>query len=198
MSSQSAILFSGGLDSTALLYWNRPVLAITIDYGQVAARSELKAARAITQHLGVRHEEFTVNLRSLGTGPMAAAEQSESAPTPEWWPFRNQILITLGGAIAHRSGLNELLVGSVSSDRHHADGTENFFHFADQLMHSQEGGLHVRAPAIHLSTEELIIKSGIPLSILGWCHSCNMSEIPCLNCRACHKQAQALSSLGFL
>lgn len=194
---KSAILLSGGLDSAALTHWLRPTLAITIDYGQVAAPSELKAARAICRQLGIEHEEYKVNLRPFGSGPMAARAQSAIAATPEWWPFRNQVLITLAASVAIQRGFDELLVGSVKSDAEHADGTEHFFRCIDELVRSQEGNLRVRAPALHLSTSELIECSGAPMALLAWSHSCNMAEVPCQQCRACRKQIQALSAAGF-
>lgn len=194
---RAAILLSGGLDSTALAYWVRPVLAITVDYGQIAAAAEFRAARAVCRHLGMAHEELKIDLRQLGSGVMAGVDQSCLAATSEWWPFRNQLLITLAGAIAIRHNIEELLLGSVISDSEHGDGTQRFFELADALMQSQEGHLRVRAPGLNISSEDLILKSGVPISVLGWCHSCNVSETPCLNCRACKKQVQTLSSLGF-
>jgi 7-cyano-7-deazaguanine synthase len=194
---KSAILLSGGLDSTALAYWLRPSLAITIDYGQIAAPSELRAAKIISRKLGIGHEEFKIDLNAFGSGPMAGRSQNPAASTPEWWPFRNQLLITLAASIAIQRSFEELLIGSVRSDATHADGTEYFFRIADELVRMQEGGLRLRAPAAHLSTSELIKRSGAPKSLLAWSYSCNMGKIPCQRCSACKKQIYALSEIGF-
>jgi 7-cyano-7-deazaguanine synthase len=39
-----AVLLSGGMDSIALACWQRPEFAITVDYGQRAAATEVAVA----------------------------------------------------------------------------------------------------------------------------------------------------------
>lgn len=51
----SCLLLSGGLDSVALCYLERPALALTIDYGQLAAEAEINAAEAVCQSTSIRH-----------------------------------------------------------------------------------------------------------------------------------------------
>lgn len=194
---RSAILLSGGLDSTALAYWLRPKLAITFDYGQVAASSELRAARAISRNLGIGFREVTIDIRKFGAGPMAGLAPSPLASNPEWWPFRNQILITLAAGIAIQEKLDELLIGTVRSDSEYADGSEQFYNLIDNLIQMQEGHLRVRAPAIRLSTIELIKLAGVPRSLLAWSYSCSTSQTPCQKCRSCLKQIQALAATDF-
>jgi 7-cyano-7-deazaguanine synthase len=46
-----AILLSGGIDSIALAYWQRPDIAITIDYGQAPAQAEINASTAVASAL---------------------------------------------------------------------------------------------------------------------------------------------------
>ncbi|WP_256010222.1 7-cyano-7-deazaguanine synthase [Desertivirga xinjiangensis] len=50
------ILLSGGLDSVSLAYWKRPALAISINYGQAAAKKELEVSGIIARELGMTHE----------------------------------------------------------------------------------------------------------------------------------------------
>ncbi|MNH47336.1 hypothetical protein D3C79_1105200 [compost metagenome] len=51
----------------------------------------------------------------------------------------------------------------------------------------QEGEITVEAPAIHLSTFELVKEANVPSSMLAWAHSCHRSNVPCGNCRGCFK-----------
>lgn len=192
-----AILLSGGLDSTAVAYWSRPDLAITIDYGQVAAVSEVRASNAICEELQLAHRVIAVDLKALGSGPMIGGAQLDVATSTEWWPFRNQLLLTLAGAVALRENIDELILGTVASDTEHADGTEEFVQRVDALMRLQEGSIRVSAPALHLHTPELIRRSGVPLAVLGWCYSCNVSATPCMTCRGCRKQIHSLEASGF-
>ncbi|WP_079606095.1 7-cyano-7-deazaguanine synthase [Bradyrhizobium erythrophlei] len=89
------LLFSGGLDSSALASWKRPDVCLTIDYGQRPASGEIAAAKAICDELRIRHELLTVDLRALGSGSLGGKPQSSLAQAEEWWPYRNQMLITL-------------------------------------------------------------------------------------------------------
>lgn len=81
MRQRSVILLSGGLDSAANLALcaerDEPVLALTCDYGQRAALSELKAAHELSVYYGVRHESVNLSwLGNLGGSSLTQAEQS--------------------------------------------------------------------------------------------------------------------------
>lgn len=190
-----ALLLSGGMDSIALAHWKHPEVAITIDYGQKAAATELAVATEVARSLEMRHEIIRVDCSSLGSGDMAGGEPLADAPVPEWWPFRNQMLLTLAGMRAVAIGVNELMVGSVASDGTHADGREEFYAAADCLMSMQEGAIRVAAPALGMTTVELIRRSGIPRAMLAWAHSCHISPLACGDCRGCHKHFQVTEQL---
>jgi len=184
------LLLSGGIDSTALATWMRPDIAYTIDYGQLAAEGELRAATTICEILKLKHRVLRVDCGSLGSGDLSRNPSSEYAPTTDWWPFRNQLLITLSGMAALQDGGTELWLGSVASDRAHSDGSEAFYRGISRLMRRQIGGLRVRGPAVHLSTLELIDQSGISPEILAWCHSCHTGPFACGTCRGCTKRRE--------
>ncbi len=191
-----ALLLSGGMDSISVAWWLRPALALTIDYGQLAAAAEIQAARAVCLQLEIPHEVITVDCRALGSGDMAGQPADELAPASDWWPYRNQLLITLAGMRAVSRGAEALLVGAVASDGTHQDGTPAFMAAMDQVMRVQEGGLTVRAPAIGLTTVELVRQSGIPRSLLAWAHSCHRSHVACGQCRGCNKYFEVWRELG--
>ena len=185
------------MDSAALAWATKPTLAITVDYGQLAAAGEIRAASAICDVLGIRHLIQTVNCAELGSGDMAGRPAAGIAPVPEWWPFRNQLLITIAASVAIREGLGHIQVGSVSSDSAHADGTPQFFEAMGRLLELQEGGLTIEAPAITQSTVDLCRESGIPFEVLAWSHSCHVSEHACGICRGCTKHRKAMRALGY-
>ena len=183
----SALLLSGGMDSIALAWWKRPSIALTIDYGQLAAEAEIAASRAVCETLGIRHELLRVDLRALGSGDMAGAPAAPQAPASDWWPFRNQLLVTLAAMVAIRHSASELWIGTVATDGTHADGTAQFVQRLHDLVALQEGALQVRAPALNLTTAELVRMSGVPMQLLAWAHSCHKATVPCGNCRGCNK-----------
>lgn len=190
-----AILLSGGLDSTSLAYWIRPELALTIDYGQAAAETEIKTSAIVAKELGIEHHVIAIDCSKLGSGDLINREAIDESPSSEWWPYRNQLLITLACMKAISFGVKELMVGSVKSDGFHKDGTSNFFQLINDLMEYQEGNIRISCPCIGLSTVELIKVSAIPKSLLHWAHSCHTSNIPCGNCRGCNKYEQTLTQL---
>ncbi|WP_424681012.1 7-cyano-7-deazaguanine synthase [Frateuria sp. YIM B11624] len=194
---RTAVLLSGGMDSSALAWWIRPEVAITIDYGQLAAEAEIRASAAVCRELGLSHTVVSIDCRSLGSGDMAGGEPDVHAPCSDWWPYRNQLLATIAGMRAIALGVDRLLVGTVASDGSHADGRPGFFDRIDSLMAFQEGGLRVLAPAIAMSTSELIRVSGIPASSLAWAHSCHKANVPCGQCRGCNKYFEVFHELGF-
>ena len=192
-----AILLSGGVDSSAIAFLEQPQLAIFVDYGQMPAVGELRAARAITKRLGIPLEAIRIDCSSLGSGDMAGTCASPYAPVPEWWPYRNQLLVTLAAPVALNMGAQEMLVGAVSTDGQHTDGTAEFIKTLNQLMIIQEGRIGVSAPAIGKTSVELVRDSGIPLSLLAWTHSCHVANLACGQCRGCVKRANVLDEIGF-
>jgi len=183
----SALLLSGGMDSIALAWWKRPDLAFTVDYGQLAAPAEISAASAVSEHLKIPHHVLRIDGREFGSGDMAGTSPDAHAPASDWWPYRNQLLLTLVGMKAISMGAQRLWVGTVASDGSHLDGTPEFVRSISQLMQCQEGGMVVEAPAIGMQTSELVRISGVPREVLSWAHSCHKAQVACGNCRGCNK-----------
>lgn len=194
---KSGLLLSGGMDSLALAYWKKPHVAFTVDYGQLPALGEIRAAQQITRALGIEHIVIQHDCSALGSGDLAGVPPSEHAQASDWWPYRNQLLTTLVAAKAIGIGVGELIIGTVRTDAIHADGTAAFIEAMDRLLSIQEGHMRVVAPAIEFSCAELIRISGIPRELLAWAHSCHVSEFACGQCRGCNKHREAMRELGY-
>lgn len=109
---KTVVTFSGGLDSTTLLYQmlqdDGEVLALSVDYGQ-RHRVELDRAAKIVEPLGIRHE--IADLRSI-TNLLGGSSQTDAAvevPLGHYEaesmkqtvvPNRNMILLSLAAAWA--------------------------------------------------------------------------------------------------
>lgn len=106
------LTFSGGLDSTVLLYWlqslGHQVRALSVDYGQ-RHRKELDAAREITSLLSVEHR--VVDLSSIRSLLAGSALTSSNVEVPDGHyaedsmkvtvvPNRNMLLLSLSAAWA--------------------------------------------------------------------------------------------------
>jgi len=195
--SWNMLLLSGGMDSTALAWDIRPELALTIDYGQLSAGGEVRVASGVCAALNIGHRSLRIDCRALGSGDLAGEMPHSAAPVPEWWPFRNQLLITLAAAVALQEGFTKLTFGSVSTDKSHADGRLEFFEEMGRLLRLQEGGLDVEIPGINETSVSLCRRVGIPFEVLAWSHSCHVSDYACGRCRGCLKHRETMRELGY-
>lgn len=196
--NKKAILLSGGMDSIALAYWMHPEVAITLDYGQRSAEAEITAASQVANILSMEHHVLGIDCSSLGSGDLVGTTPIGNAPVSEWWPYRNQMLVTLALMKAIQLGVCELMVGSVKTDAQHTDGTAAFYEQLSKLVLMQEGSIKVTAPAIEMTTVELVKRSGIPENILMYAHSCHTSNHPCGRCHGCTKYMYVKEQLGIL
>jgi 7-cyano-7-deazaguanine synthase len=195
---KTGVLLSGGMDSIALTYWKRPQIAITIDYGQAPAAAEIRAAAETCRSLSIEHHVIRIDCSELGSGDLAKRAPLEIAPVSEWWPYRNQLLVTLGVMRGLSLNLECLLVGSVQTDSVHADGTAEFYTKIDDLVSLQEGRIKVQVPAIKMTSRELVKISGVPQPILAWAHSCHVGNFACGFCRGCRKHFTTVEELGYV
>ncbi|NKJ07953.1 MULTISPECIES: 7-cyano-7-deazaguanine synthase [unclassified Rhizobium] len=191
-----ALLLSGGMDSTCLAYWRKPDLAITIDYGHKAAAGEIRAATAVCQTLGIDHKIIHCDLSALGSGDLAGAEANPHAPASEWWPYRNQMLVTIAAMECIKHKIDVLEIGALRTDGFHADGRKEFVEALSALLSMQEGGLRLEAPAAAYSAEELVEVSEITMDVLAWSHSCHKSDYACGYCRGCEKHYITMKAIG--
>lgn len=187
-----ALLLSGGIDSNSIAWVERPEITITINYGQKAANTEISSAKEISRIINADHYIIDIDCSSLGSGDMSKNEANLNAPSSEWWPYRNQMLITFAAMKAISLNASELMIGCVSSDDFHKDGTKLFIKMISDLLEYQEGALRITAPAIDFKIHDYILKNKIPLSFLMWSHSCHKSNIPCNSCRGCNKYNQTM------
>jgi 7-cyano-7-deazaguanine synthase len=103
------------------------------------------------------------------------------------------MLVTLAGMLLQPEGVTEILVGSVSTDRH-ADGRIPFFRALDRTMRLQEGGIRVSAPARKYSSVTLLKLSGFPKDLLGLTFSCHVHQFACGQCGGCLKHREVVAA----
>lgn len=190
-----ALLFSGGIDSTALAWWLKPEKLLFVDYGQVAANGELRAAKSVAKAIDRKLDVRSIPLRQFGQGSMAG-DLSASSPVPEFWPYRNQALITVAAMAYADLPISSIIIGTVSGDGdRHADGRIEFVETMNRLLEMQ-GGPKLEAPAIKVTSEQLIADTRVPQSVLGWTFSCHTGEWACGACAGCVKHDEIMQRLG--
>jgi 7-cyano-7-deazaguanine synthase len=170
-----------------------------VSYGQVPAAAEVRAATAVARELNLPLHVIEVDLTATGGGLLAGAERVAAGPSEEWWPFRNQLLVSVAAAWSMLHGFKTIVTGGVATDgERHADGRPEFYQRLDELCRAQEGGIGVLAPAIGLTSEELVVQSEISDAVLGWTFSCHSGALPCGRCPGCVKRIRVLTTTGRL
>lgn len=189
------LLFSGGIESTALACWLRPERLLMIDYGQIPAAGERRAAHHVASELGLDLDEIEIDASSLGAGDMVGRAAVAGAGASEAWPFRNQFLITLAAMRYADDDLREILIGTIVTDTVHPDGRPEFIAAMDALIRIEAPDVRVRAPAHELDAPELVRRSGVSRNLLGWTFSCHRGTIACGQCRGCTKTMEVFAAL---
>ncbi len=191
-----AILLSGGIDSISLAHMIKPELAYTIDYGQSVAEREIYVSRYVCNYFGIEHKIISVDCKSLGSGTLANKEKIDISPSKEWWPFRNQLLISLAAMQAINDGVSEIYLASVKSDNFHVDGTKMFYDLIHNLVSFQEGNIKVICPTLNYYSHELVQNYNVPLELISLAHSCHVSNLACGKCSGCVKQLKVRYEIG--
>lgn len=195
---KKAILLSGGVDSISLAFNLKPEIAYTIDYGQNVAEREIYVSKYISNQLGIVHKVLRVDCKDLGSGTLAKSEKLELSPSEEWWPFRNQLLITLASMQAIKDSVSEIYLASVKSDNFHSDGTKEFYNLVNNLSNYQEGKINILCPTLDLFSHELIQTYNVPHELISIAHSCHISNHSCGKCSGCIKQLKVKEEIGLL
>lgn len=207
-----AVLLSGGMDSTTLLWWlrdRRPrahLHAISIDYGQ-RHRVELEHAARLAARAGAdSHRILPLDLSSLGGNPLTdpavevpAAADGRQAVTVV--PFRNLLFVTVAAAYAETRGIGDIYLAPVRDDfEAYRDCRREFY---DAL----EGALRLGAPVdrpVQLHTPFIdkwkseIIALGLQLDVpYELTHTCYTGRRPsCGRCDACTERLAAFRANG--
>jgi|LGOV01.1.fsa_nt_gb 7-cyano-7-deazaguanine synthase len=176
---KTALLLSGGIESTILAYEYKPDIAITIDYGQPSASSEIKSSKYVCSVLKIKHIVLNFDIYK-GTQNLKSGVQ-------EWIPFRNQFLITLTLMTLVEYNIHEILIGTVKTDQIHPDGRIEFINKINSLLLLEDYTIKVVAPFIEFTSEDLLVQTKIPLRLLAIVHSCTSSSIACNTCNSCKK-----------
>lgn len=173
----------------------RPDRALFIDYGQLPVKGEMAAARKLSKRFGVELDELKVDIASIGSGDLAGRSTAAHSLVSEAWPFRNQFFMTVAAMKYASEGLSQILIGTVASDHVHPDGTPEFIRAANVLIKCELPEVQISAPAIGMTTKQLVVESGLSRSDLAWTFSCHKSSVACGECRGCTKAVKLFCEL---
>jgi len=189
---RSILLMSGGIDSALLLYTIRPDFALFIDYGQVAAEGERQASRSLCDLAQTNLIERTCQIKSYRSKVMSGQGRETQ---DEYWPFRNQFLISIAAMEAVKRSADVIIIGIASGDAHFADGSIDFVRIASTLVATQHPQITVKAPLLEECNNSALLLHAVPPYFLRRTHSCNRSAQPCWDCPSCVRAAKILGQL---
>ena len=205
----SVIIYSGGLDSTTLLYEERErvALAVTFDYGSNHAAREITCARHHCALLGVEHLVIELGFMgryfnsSLLSGAAAIPDGSYDDENMKSTvvPFRNGIMLSIACGLAESRSLNRVLIANHGGDHAiYPDCRPEFVRAMDGAM--QAGtyeGVQLAAPYTHLTKADLV-RRGAALGIdYGHTYSCYRGgERHCGTCGTCTERREAFREAG--
>lgn len=202
------ILYSGGLDSTVLLYEykDKIKLALSFDYKSKHNDREFEFARKNTSLLKIEHLRiplFFINdffksslLKSGGDIPEGHYQDSTMKSTVV--PFRNGIMLSVACGIAESRGLDTVLIANHSGD--HAIYPDCRSEFIDYMSGAMTAGTYnkvkILAPYTSLNKRDIALignKLNVDFNLTYSCYKGN--EIHCGKCGTCIERKEAL--LGF-
>ena len=191
------VLFSGGIDSSVLLAFllNQGLESVPlfIDYGQVTARREYKAAVEISKEFGLNIEKITVPEISKFTINQLTRPDISQNP---FYPNRNLLLLTLGSNLAFKNKHQGVAIGIIKAigTTLFPDIQQIFFDkFTDLISQSLNYDLAILTPFIEMSKEE-VVEIGKNLNVpLELTYSCFVGDnYPCGECESCVSRKNVL------
>lgn len=214
---KAVCLFSGGLDSTTVLYaalhQGYDVTALTVHYGQKHER-ELASARAILEPLGVKHHVISIELPWGGSSLLDAAspipqgrdESVMASDIPSTYvPARNTIFLSFAGSLAEVIGAEAVFIGANAIDYSgYPDCRPEFLNAMTRVLEQgtragAEGrSIRIEAPLVRLSKKTIVQLArslGVPLEKTWSCYL--GGDHPCGSCDSCQLRKKGFEEAGF-
>lgn len=213
---RAVIIYSGGLDSTTLLYklvyediGASRLTALTFDYGQRHFR-EIMFASINTGKLGVEHrilklapltrEILSSSALIQGGPPVPDLEEVKDLRHPTTYvPMRNTIMLSIATAFAENSGCNKVFYAPHIGDQYgYWDCTPEYVDtFNEVLKLNVLHPITLEAP-FRTFLKSDIVRLGLSLHVNykeTW--SCYRGEEPaCGTCPTCRERIAAFEALG--
>ncbi len=209
---KAIVVFSGGLDSTTLLYHLRDggyeVKALSVNYGQRHRDRELGAAAAVCHKLGIEQRVLDLTSlvaflgrNSLTDASMAVPEGPYSQATIPMTtvPNRNMILLSVGIAWAVSLLFDAVAFGAHSGPRtNYPDCSPGFADAMDRVAHEcDEREISILAPFVTWDKGDIVRRGaelGVPFALTWSCYKGGPKH--CSQCGTCIDRREAFQKCG--
>lgn len=211
MNKKTVLAFSGGVDSTVLLYHlldqGDQVFPVFFDYGSKHNKREFQAAERIAKSLGV-----TIRTIDLGFLPQLVKSNllTGGGSIPDGQSYDQQSLVVPGrnsvfGAvmIAYAETLEaDRIALAIHADDHSIfPDTRPEWVAALRLLtfHASAGCVGLYTPFNHMSKRELIEAGKLLRVNFSWTWTCYQGGVqPCGSCKACVLRRESFLSAGMV
>ena len=203
---KAILIYSGGLDSTTLLYEYKDEisLAVTFDYGAKHGAREIECAKYNCNKLGIKHliipldfmgKYFRSNLLESG-GEIPEGNYDEENMRSTVVPFRNGIMLAVAAGLAESYDLDTVLLANHSGDHSiYPDCRPSFIEAFDSA--TKEGtynGVRVVSPYCNITKRDIALRGkaiGLDYSLTYSCYK--GGEKHCGKCGTCVERKEALA-----
>ena len=205
-SEKGVLLFSGGLDSTTLLYHlmdiGVDVYPLLFRYKQRHQVQELSRARKIVRSLKLKYHTicfctfFEEKKNPLMNRELELEhnrlEEIGSHISSTYVPMRNTLFLSFGVAYAENIGAKKVYIAANQVDfSGYPDCRKGFFDRYNDMLEELGMDIRVEAPFVDMTKKEIIRRGldlGVPYEKTWSCY--RGEERPCLVCDACQLRAK--------
>ena len=202
---KAVLIYSGGLDSTTLLYeYSRSIaLAVSFDYGSKHNAREIACAVEHCKRLGIKHlviplgfigQYFKSDLLLSG-GDIPEGSYADDNMKSTVVPFRNGIMLAVAAGLAESYGLDAVMLANHSGD--HAIYPDCRPAFIDAFGAAVEAGTYngvkLLSPYCHLTKRDIALRGkelGVDFALTYSCYK--GGEKHCGKCGTCVERKEAL------
>ena len=202
---KAVLIYSGGLDSTTLLYEYKDSisLAVTFDYGAKHGAREIECAKYNCNKLGIKHLIIPLDFMGryfksdllLSGGEIPEGNYDDENMHSTVVPFRNGIMLAVAAGLAESYDLDTVLLANHSGDHSiYPDCRPSFIEAFDSA--TKEGtynGVRVVSPYCNISKRDIALRGrdlGLDYSKTYSCYK--GGEIHCGCCGTCRERKEAL------
>ena len=202
---RALLVYSGGLDSTTLLYEysGSIALAVSFDYGSKHNKRELEYAALNCARLGIKHliiplgfigQYFKSDLLLSG-GDIPEGSYADENMKSTVVPFRNGIMLAVAAGLAESYELDAIMLANHSGDHAiYPDCRPEFIEgMAAAVAAGTYNGVKVISPYCNLTKRDIALRGrslGVDYSLTYSCYK--GGEKHCGKCGTCTERREAL------
>ena len=194
---KAVLIYSGGLDSTTLLYEYKDsiALAVSFDYGSKHNAREIAYARENCKRLGIKHlviplafigQYFKSDLLLSG-GEIPEGSYADDNMKSTVVPFRNGIMLAIAAGLAESYGLDTVMLANHSGD--HAIYPD----CRPEFVEGMDKAIQVVSPYCDITKRDIALRGkaiGLDYSLTYSCYK--GGEKHCGKCGTCTERKEAL------